>query len=416
MFLKRVQVPDFRVLKNVDISFEPQFRPRVFPLGSQNGGGKSTLLQLIFVLLNCSGNVECVSLIKHLLEGFEIPPSERSRRLANIEIVLNNAKTVALDFILYRNEVIEQEFQERGEFESLKFAEEALPLLEEAERNNLLVQHGIDKAKHYQDAIFSFLINENLYLIFGLPLAATYPPEDYSLICSSNDVPASQLHGILCEISEHIFLAAPSTQVFLFLPPEHKKRLFTKSLDLKSENYYAALRRLMAKTPNLFTYDFSLVDLLLDAFRKARDSDFQQKTESGHYGNAYDVLLNKVNALLGVKQVNVLGDLSGIRFSMEQDGQKVDLLPEDLSHGELKRLSIYMWLEHLQIKDAIVLMDEIEIALHPDWQYHIVGDLVEWEPTNQYILATHSYELCRALPPAHVKDIEPNFLPQPQSV
>ncbi|CCI17390.1 hypothetical protein MICAF_2750001 [Microcystis aeruginosa PCC 9807] len=35
-------------------------------------------------------------------------------------------------------------------------------------------------------------------------------------------------------------------------------------------------------------------------------------------------------------------------------------------------------------------MDEIEIALHPDWQYRIIEDLQEWEPSNQYILATHS--------------------------
>ena len=33
MFLKRVQVPDFRILKDVDISFEPEFCPRIFPLG-----------------------------------------------------------------------------------------------------------------------------------------------------------------------------------------------------------------------------------------------------------------------------------------------------------------------------------------------------------------------------------------------
>ena len=51
MHLQRVQVPDFRVLKDIDITFEKDFFPRIFPLGSLNGGGKSTLLQLIFILL-----------------------------------------------------------------------------------------------------------------------------------------------------------------------------------------------------------------------------------------------------------------------------------------------------------------------------------------------------------------------------
>ena len=55
MHIQRIQVPDFRALKDVDITFEKEFTPRIFPIGSQNGGGKSTLLQLIFVLFHCSG-------------------------------------------------------------------------------------------------------------------------------------------------------------------------------------------------------------------------------------------------------------------------------------------------------------------------------------------------------------------------
>jgi predicted ATP-binding protein involved in virulence len=57
-------------------------------------------------------------------------------------------------------------------------------------------------------------------------------------------------------------------------------------------------------------------------------------------------------------------------------------------------------------------MDEIEIALHPDWQYQIVSDLQQWAPSNQYILATHSYELCQALTPSHVKELPPKLLKQ----
>jgi predicted ATPase len=56
-------------------------------------------------------------------------------------------------------------------------------------------------------------------------------------------------------------------------------------------------------------------------------------------------------------------------------------------------------------KDGIELMDEIEIAFHPDWQYLIVQDLETWGSGNQYILATHSVELCRAVTPKHVKDL-----------
>jgi predicted ATPase len=112
-------------------------------------------------------------------------------------------------------------------------------------------------------------------------------------------------------------------------------------------------------------------------------------------------------AILVNKKVNIESDLSSINFKLDIDGTK--LYPEDLSHGELKRLCIYTWMKHNKIEDAIVLMDELEISFHPDWQYQIVRDLEEWGATNQYILATHSYELCNAVTPAHVKELDPKL-------
>jgi predicted ATP-binding protein involved in virulence len=66
-------------------------------------------------------------------------------------------------------------------------------------------------------------------------------------------------------------------------------------------------------------------------------------------------------------------------------------------------------LKYKNIENAIVLMDEVDLALHPDWQYRITTDLVEWSPSNQYILATHSYEVCEALTPSHVKTLKPKL-------
>ena len=86
MHLQRIQVPDFRVLKNVDITFEKEFIPRIFPLGSLNGGGKSTLLQLIFVLLHCSTDQERIPFLQNFLQGFTIPEGCNERVLAIIDI------------------------------------------------------------------------------------------------------------------------------------------------------------------------------------------------------------------------------------------------------------------------------------------------------------------------------------------
>jgi len=79
MHLLRVQVPNFRGLNQVEITFEKDFFPRIFPLGSQNGGGKSTLLQLIFTLLHCSASDEREIFLQNLLYRFNPNQSSSPR-------------------------------------------------------------------------------------------------------------------------------------------------------------------------------------------------------------------------------------------------------------------------------------------------------------------------------------------------
>jgi predicted ATP-binding protein involved in virulence len=96
MHLQRVQVPNFRALKNIDITFEKERIPRIFPLASLNGGGKSTLLQLIFTLLTCSVDSDKHEFIINLLKDFEIDYKSVST-LARIELFDGNS-SVILEF------------------------------------------------------------------------------------------------------------------------------------------------------------------------------------------------------------------------------------------------------------------------------------------------------------------------------
>jgi hypothetical protein len=211
-------------------------------------------------------------------------------------------------------------------------------------------------------------------------------------------------------LSNKIFLTAHISQIFLFLEPENRKSLFKKQ-ENNQTNYYQQIKVANSKLPGFFTYDFLSIDILIAAFKKAQEDDFAHAVKQGGiYGTNYVKLLSELNNLLSNKKINVQPDLSGINFKI--DGDDTELYPEDLSHGELKRLCIYMWLKHNKIEDAIVLMDELEISFHPDWQYQIVRDLEEWGATNQYILATHSYELCNAVTPAHVKELDPKLQPR----
>jgi len=201
----------------------------------------------------------------------------------------------------------------------------------------------------------------------------------------------------------------------LFLPQNSRELLFKKSTN-GGNNYYGILESAISKLQGLFTYEFLAVGLLIESFKSARDRDFREAIKTGNYGNNYQTLINDLNRLLGNKRINLDEDFSGVNFQLYNNGETIELYPEDLSHGELKRLSIYIWLKSRNIEDAIVLMDEVEIAFHPDWQYQIISDLQEWAPSNQYILATHSYALCEALTPAHVKEIEPKLIKQESNI
>ncbi|MEH2000689.1 MAG: AAA family ATPase [Nostoc sp.] len=485
MKLLRVQVPDFRILKNVDITFEPEFIPSIFPLGSQNGGGKSTLLQLIFVLLHCSSDSDKKEFVKNILSGFTINNNSNKRVLAIIDI-WNEDKIVQLEFLSYNNSylrellisndktevdndkyrkfsvssnklekvinkisITEKEIQDleraiikldnvrkienreersyvlrdlvqrlqRFEFRTLRlaignisierFQDEVQTRLDISKLNLEKYYEEREELEYILQRVLKYLQSEKLLYICNYS-ANVNKDEEEVLLCRIDNIDMNKVEIFLKELSQKIFLAAPSTQVFLFNSKESRKLLF-KQQDNETD-YYSQLKSAKSKLSGFFTYDFLAVDILIEAFKSARDKDFAEAIKKGEYGNSYKALINDLNLILFNKKINVDADLSGVIFKLDKDGEDLELYPEDLSHGELKRLSIYMWIKYHNIENAIVLMDEIEIAFHPDWQYQIIADLNQWSSSNQYILATHSYELCQALTPAHIKELEPKLL------
>jgi energy-coupling factor transporter ATP-binding protein EcfA2 len=334
MHLQRIQVPDFRVLKDVDISFEKEFTPRIFPLGSQNGGGKSTLLQLIFVLLHCAGNPDRLEFIQNLLHGFEVNDESGKRTLAIIDI-WDSSKTVKLDFFVCNESFIPKDNEVTEDNERT--------LSRRSPRANILKKHNLLD-------ITNLNLRDNNSFNFG-----------ERLVCQTNDTDTDivEIETFLTDLSNKMFLTAHISQIFLFLEPDNRKSLF-KTQANNQTNYYQQIKTANSKLPGFFTYDFLSIDILIEAFKKARDDDFKQAVEKGgNYGNNYVKLLDELNNLLSNKKINVQPDLSGINFKI--DGDDTELYPEDLSHGELKRLCIYMWLKHNKIEDSIVLMDELEI-------------------------------------------------------
>jgi len=400
MKLLRVQVPQFRVLKDVDLSFEKDFVPSIFPLGSLNGGGKRTLLQLIFGLLHCSSDPERLPYLQNLLASFKVKNSEEMQTIAKFEI-LDDDQVFEVEFLSFHKESV------KSESFNILLESEINP---ETKRKQVIKTSGT--LDIFTETISSFLKRKNmLYITYFLTRKYGTDLVNYpcALACKINSLnQVINIQTFLKNLSNKIFLIAPSSQVFHFIEKEQTRLLFNK--EKAYSQYQISLDEVKTNLPNFFTYDFIAVNQIVKLFENARDKDFQKAVKTGEYGNSYQKLLNDLNLLFSPKKINVTPDLNGVTFKMKIDGEEIELYPEDLSHGELKRISIYAWLKSQNIENSIILMDEIENGFHPDWHYQIISDLEEWSPTNQYILATHSYELCQALTPSHVKELSPKLL------
>ncbi|MGL5836664.1 MAG: AAA family ATPase [Waterburya sp.] len=530
MHLKRVRVPNFRVLKDVDITFEPDLVPRIYPLGSANGGGKSTLLQLIFTLLHCCGDENRISYLQNMLDGFDIEDDSGHRDLATINLIVDG-QDLELKFFLSDQKYIDNNFEHDltkdidipdllseginnlsdeqaillksindiiltqkqldylstkyiNNFEKLKssaigktqfefrlellfqvITDELIPIIDSyintCAKSNLLqkykseaeeylgqitliniesssfkilkneVKKAIDKAKvmvmqSYRDIVNLIKATLNTEFLYGdneesrvftiSKKNKTTSLSEVSLICSFTiiDNIATDKSSLTTLIAEKVFLAAPATQVFHFLAKSDRLLLFrTRENRSDNINYSSKIDAAKSDLQGFFPYDTVSADFLIETLESAINHDIQQIAFTSNYGNSYPKLVAQLERAISNQKVNV--DLKSGRITFTKTdarGNTIQLYPEDLSHGELKRLSLYVWLKYNNIEDAIVLMDEIEIALHPDWQYGMINDLQTWAPNNQYILATHSYEMCQALTPAHVKEIEPKLLKQ----
>lgn len=83
-------------------------------------------------------------------------------------------------------------------------------------------------------------------------------------------------------------------------------------------------------------------------------------------------------------------DFSGETLSIDQlgDGYKTMIaLVMDLAH----RMAIANPHRHNPLEsEAIVLIDEIDLHLHPEWQTRVISDLINVFPNTQFVLTTHS--------------------------
>jgi len=462
VFLKRIFIKDFRALKDVELVFNENFKPTVYPIGSLNGGGKSSLLQLIFSLLKFSFSNENKDFLSNILSYYlgkngEFPVAEMDI-ITSGEVQKISFLTVSGDFnginlaVLSEVSNLAAQYEKEtklnaiyakianiaenpSEFDKISSSRQRVlrdyllsysktsgnkGLIEESRSLNGIVSSNSSieiedlfrMVHHHHTDIYIVSDRTRLDLISAkkdLKLTKdSLDKEGCKYICHIGDDTVLLCKSTLdleslSKISSKVYLATPASQVLLFLPKEVRENAFRTY----GGSYYQKFGEILRKT-GVFTYGIESSNIIADAFKSARDKDFRSALESDQYGENLSKLKRDLNSFLNDKDITIDPDFSRVVFKLRSNGQ--ELLPEDLSHGELRKLSIFIWLTLMNPGNSIVLMDEVEIGMHPDWQFSIVGELQEWSKDSQFILATHSYELCQAVTPAHVNELRPSLI------
>src|SRR5690606_25799131 len=107
---------------------------------------------------------------------------------------------------------------------------------------------------------------------------------------------------------------------------------------------------------------------------------------------------------------------AGIMVDWKQNGETKQLRIEQLSDGYRTTLAMIMDIA-ARIAEAnpemsdplktegIVLIDEVDLHLHPGWQQHILPDLMRVFPDIQFIVSTHSAPVVTSVKPESLRVI-----------
>lgn len=450
MFIRKIVIDKYRVLEKILINFEKTSNNSVFPIISLNGGGKSTLLQFIFMFLHCPFHKNRFEYIRNFLQGINLEKNrEAISKLAEFELA-HEGNIISLEFYYANNNykkfnfdaILTLEELENRKTQNIKLAERinTLNKLEDDIQNSRIPDALIERELHRFNSSSKELItlrntasNKVAYIEFISRTKKSIESElisddELNLLIIQAEASISKLEetlknenleyalhfkdnqnvllyksnvkkDILSEISDKVYLATPNTQVLHFLSEKQLSSLFSNEKFVYS-SYENSIKESQKNLLGLFTYDFSVIELILEAFQKARDEDFAKAIETGSYGNQIKKTQEELNNLLSNKIIVIDKDFKSVSFKSKD--VNVSLSPKDLSHGELKKLSIYIWIKTKTSNDAVILMDEVDMGLHPTWQHELCNDLQKWNTDSQFILATHSPQI---IGKAHYKNL-----------
>lgn len=176
---------------------------------------------------------------------------------------------------------------------------------------------------------------------------------------------------------------------------------------------YAALEGALsarAKYGQLLQWFRAKEDEELREQRKQRDFDYRKRDLSA--------VRSAISSMLdGVSEPHIEVRPPRFLVSVKVEKGRVETLTLDqLSDGQRAVLALaadLAWrmaqgnpdLENPLASEAIVLIDEVELHLHPSWQQRILIDLQRTFPNAQFIVSTHSPQVLTTVKPEHIVEL-----------
>ena len=165
-----------------------------------------------------------------------------------------------------------------------------------------------------------------------------------------------------------------------------------------------------AKYGQLLQWFRAMEDEELREQRKRRDFDYGKKDLSA-------VRSAVASMLDGVSEPHIEVRPPRFLVSVKVEKGRVETLTLDqLSDGQRAVLALaadVAWrmaqgnphLEDPLASEAIVLIDEVELHLHPSWQQRVLDDLRRTFPNTQFIVSTHSPQVLTTVAPEHIVEL-----------
>jgi predicted ATPase len=189
-------------------------------------------------------------------------------------------------------------------------------------------------------------------------------------------------------LSKRVFLNAPIYQIFHFIK---KKMVIFQQNNIEGMSYFNKIDSSKKDLSNFFTYEYFSQEIILKAIYKALAKDKKRELQKQEDLNYYNQIKEDLENFFEDKKIIINDDIDDIIFIDKFSKKKI--LHENFSHGELRKLSMFIWIKYFVDEDSIILMDEIDIGLHPKWQYELVDELEMWSSNSQFFLATHSPQI-----------------------